>query len=232
MRRTCRSVPVLAWLRRRRHVKDVAVDRHHRIGRNNEGMVRGDRHAVLRLHHRHRGVLGQQFDQQALVMGVEVLNQDEGHAVLWWHVRKKALKGLEPTCGRAKPYNQPYHVRVVSRSVRGARTGRCSFSPLRRMPIRAAIPVLPPSRHELTSVWRTTRTALSNVPLSNKIMRCLSLEVDKEPISFIDLAPATRPAISASRTQPWIACAAATPSRSLVLEEIGDLIFAVTWAIS
>jgi len=113
-------------------------------------VVRADRQSVLGLHHRHRGLPAQELDQQALVLGIEMLDQDEGHAALRRHDRKERLEGFEPAGGRAETHDQAGHVRGVSRTGRGfrhAKTGRCSFSPRRPMAIGAAIPVLLPSRH-------------------------------------------------------------------------------------
>jgi hypothetical protein len=47
--------------------------RHHGVRRDHENIVRGDRHAVLGLHHRHLGMIAQELDQEALVMRVEML---------------------------------------------------------------------------------------------------------------------------------------------------------------
>ncbi len=65
---------------RRREAERAAVDRQVGAGRDDIQVLALDKQAVRGLHHRHGGVLGQQFDKQAFVVGFEVLDQDEGHA--------------------------------------------------------------------------------------------------------------------------------------------------------
>jgi hypothetical protein len=43
-----------------------------------------DRHTIGRLQHGHWCVAGQQVNHHAFVGGIEVLDQDEGHAVIGW----------------------------------------------------------------------------------------------------------------------------------------------------
>jgi hypothetical protein len=87
---------VLARRRRCRHAKGGGLDRQYGVGRDDENMVGGDRHAVGGLHHRHLGVIAQDLDQQALMMRIEMLDQDERHAALRRHVREEALEGVQP----------------------------------------------------------------------------------------------------------------------------------------
>jgi len=51
-------------------------------GGNDIKVVTLDRHAIRRLQHSHRGVAREQIDHHAFVRWVEVLNQDERHAVI------------------------------------------------------------------------------------------------------------------------------------------------------
>jgi hypothetical protein len=140
---------VLARRRRCRHAKSPALDRHHGVRRDDEDMVRGERHAVLGLHHRHLGVIARELDQQALVMRVEMLDQDERHAALRRHVREEALEGIEPAGGSAETDEQPGR-EVPSPGGPGclyAWSRRCSFRPLRRIAIAAPFPALLPLCH-------------------------------------------------------------------------------------
>ena len=50
--------------------------------RNDIEVVALDRHSIRRLPHGHRGVAGQQVDHHAFVGRIEMLDQDEGHAVV------------------------------------------------------------------------------------------------------------------------------------------------------
>lgn len=59
----------------------AATDRQISAGRNHVKLVWFDRHAVGRLTHLHRGMAGQELDQHALMGGVEMLDQNQRHAV-------------------------------------------------------------------------------------------------------------------------------------------------------
>ncbi|MEY9153936.1 hypothetical protein ABIG04_002246 [Bradyrhizobium japonicum] len=52
---------------------------------------------ILRLHHFHGSVRPQQIYQQAIVVGIEVLNQDKGHAGIGGHMIEETSKRGEPT---------------------------------------------------------------------------------------------------------------------------------------
>jgi hypothetical protein len=54
------------------------------------------------LHYRHLGVIAQQLDQQALVMRVEMLDEDERHAAVRRHGREEAFEGIEAAGGGAE----------------------------------------------------------------------------------------------------------------------------------
>src|SRR4029077_2923860 len=110
---------------------------------------RGDRHAVRGLHHRHLGLLAQELDEEALMMRVEMLDQDERDAAVRRHVREERPEGIEPAGGGAETYEQPRR-EVPSLEGHGRRyatSGRCSFRPLRRIAIAAAFLVLLPLCH-------------------------------------------------------------------------------------
>jgi hypothetical protein len=82
-------------------------------------MVGDNGHALRGLDHRHRRLPGQEVDQQALVVGVEMLDQDEGHAAFRRHVRKEILEGVEPAGGGAQCHDQVSDPRLLC----GARGG-------------------------------------------------------------------------------------------------------------
>jgi hypothetical protein len=50
-------------------------------GRNDVEMLALEQHSIRRLAYRHRGVAGQQVNHHAFVGRIEMLDQDEGHAV-------------------------------------------------------------------------------------------------------------------------------------------------------
>ena len=56
-----------------------------------------DRHPIRRLHHRERRVGGQQFDHQAFMRRIEVLDEDEGHSAARRQGVEEAGAGLQAT---------------------------------------------------------------------------------------------------------------------------------------
>ena len=59
-------------------------------------MIARNGHAIGRLLHLHRGVTGEQFDQHAVVVGVEVLDQDESHPALGRQYVEQLSRCVEP----------------------------------------------------------------------------------------------------------------------------------------
>ena len=67
----------------------VAVRRNHIDG------VRLNRHAVFHFMNRHFGVASDQFGQDALVFGIEMLDEDEGHARVRGRMGEELLEGFQ-----------------------------------------------------------------------------------------------------------------------------------------
>jgi hypothetical protein len=67
------------------------------VGRDDVYTVRLDLQAVPRLGHVHRGGPLQQFGHHAFVVGVEMLDDDEGQAAADGHVAEEVLQGSEAT---------------------------------------------------------------------------------------------------------------------------------------
>ena len=66
------------------------------IGRNDDDLIRLNRHAVLGFYHQHAGDLSQKLGQDALVVRSEVLHEDECHAAVRRHAGEEGFK-----CGKA-----------------------------------------------------------------------------------------------------------------------------------
>ena len=60
-------------------------------------------HAILRFHHGHSRVLAQNIRQKALVIGRQMLNDDEGHARIAGKEGKKLLQRFQSSC--RSPYS-------------------------------------------------------------------------------------------------------------------------------
>ena len=63
----------------------------------------------------HRGVAGDDRDQGALVVGIKMLNQHEGHAGVGWHLREKHLEGIDTARRGAEANDQPGSIRYNGR---------------------------------------------------------------------------------------------------------------------
>ena len=77
-----RQAHAVTRLRSRQPQRGLVVHREIDAGRNDIDALAFDRHSVGRLHDRHRRVAGEQVDHHAVVARVEVLDDDEGHAVV------------------------------------------------------------------------------------------------------------------------------------------------------
>ena len=64
----------------------AAHDRQNFLGRDEVDRIGLDPHPLLGPPHRHRGAFGEQLDHHALVVGREMLDDDEGHAAVGGHV--------------------------------------------------------------------------------------------------------------------------------------------------
>ncbi len=82
----------LRWPRQEQH---ALVDRERGVGRDEVDVVRYGRCSVRNGAHRHPRVLREQFGQEARLLGVEMLHEDEGHAGVWWQVGEEGLECLQ-----------------------------------------------------------------------------------------------------------------------------------------
>ncbi len=80
----------------RREVQHPAAHGQVGAGRDDIQVLRLDRHPLRGLQDRHGGVLGQQLHQQALMAGVEVLDQDERHPSRGGESVQQPGAGLQP----------------------------------------------------------------------------------------------------------------------------------------
>ena len=96
----------LARRSRSDHSEDAILDGERGIGRDDENAVPAYGNAVLGLHDRDRGTGAEQFDQQALVMGVEVLHQYEGHPSVGRRIGQERLERREATGRGANAYDE------------------------------------------------------------------------------------------------------------------------------
>ncbi len=90
-----------------------ARDDHLLLRRDQIDVVGLDRHAVLDEMDRQPGVSRQQLVHQALEVGREVLNDDEGHPGLARHVVEEAFERVEPPRRRADPHDARRHSRFL-----------------------------------------------------------------------------------------------------------------------
>src|SRR5579871_1614393 len=81
-------------------------DAHHLVGGNDVDVVWFHRHALFHLRHGHRGGLGKQLGQQALMSGVEVLHQHQCQAGIRWQGREQFAERFEASGGSTDPYNR------------------------------------------------------------------------------------------------------------------------------
>ena len=66
--------------------------------RNDVEVLAFEQHAISGLHHGHRGAVGQQLRHHALVLRIEMLHEDESHAIVGWQSAKKLCAGLQAAC--------------------------------------------------------------------------------------------------------------------------------------
>ena len=86
---------------RLRQMQQAVHDRQVEAGRNDIHVVALEQRSVGGLHDRHGGLVRQQFHQQAVMGRVEVLHEDEGHAVAVGQPADQPGARLEPACGGA-----------------------------------------------------------------------------------------------------------------------------------
>ena len=92
-------------------MQGAASDRQDGVRWNDIDLVRADLHRVLDEVHRHRGVAGDDRDQGALIVGIKVLNQHEGHASVGWHLREERFEGVDTARRGAEANDQPGSIR-------------------------------------------------------------------------------------------------------------------------
>jgi len=84
----------------RLHELEGAVEKGHvAVGRDDVNAVGGHRHAVLDLEDPHTAVAPDQVGEDALVVRIQVLHQDKGHARIGvgGHAGKEGLEGRQST---------------------------------------------------------------------------------------------------------------------------------------
>ena len=97
-----------------REVQGAVADGEIGSGRNDIEVVALDRHSVRRLPHGHRRVAGQQVHHHAFVGRIEMLDQDEGHAVAGGQRVHELPAGIE--AARRGAYSDDREVRWAARS--------------------------------------------------------------------------------------------------------------------
>ena len=90
-----RQAHAVPRLRPRKPQRRLVVHREIDAGRNDIDALAFDRHSVGRLQDRHRRVAGEQVDHHAVVARVEVLDEDEGHAVIGGQRAEQLPAGVE-----------------------------------------------------------------------------------------------------------------------------------------
>jgi len=88
-------------------VQDVILNRQLRVGGDGVDRVRLDAHPVDDFNDWHRGRAGQDADHQAVVMGLEMLNQHEGQAGVGWHRGDQVDESIQPP-GRGTDSNDAH----------------------------------------------------------------------------------------------------------------------------
>jgi hypothetical protein len=84
-------------------VQHTVQDGHVLIGRNHIDAVRRDPQTVLDLHDRHGGCALEQLDHDTLVVRVQVLDDDKGHAAAVRHVPQEQLQASSPPAEAPMP---------------------------------------------------------------------------------------------------------------------------------
>lgn len=87
-------------------MKCTVVDGKVCSGRDNIEMVAIDPHSLDRLKNGHRGMTREQVHHHAFVGGVEVLDQDEGHAAIGRQRVQKASAGVKTPCRSANSHDE------------------------------------------------------------------------------------------------------------------------------
>lgn len=103
-----------------RELKAVIGDGHRSIGRNDINMIGLDAHAAGDFLDAHGGFLGEQFGEEAVMLGVEMLDEDEGHAGIGGQVGDEFGEGFDAAGGGADSGNQEIVLAFRGRGSKGA----------------------------------------------------------------------------------------------------------------
>jgi hypothetical protein len=101
-----------------REMQGAVLDGEIGAGRNDVEMLRLDRHSLRCLPHAHRRVAGQQIHHHALMGGIEMLNEDEGHAAVGRQGAYELPAGIE-AAGRSAYADDGEVASISGRSLRG-----------------------------------------------------------------------------------------------------------------
>jgi hypothetical protein len=128
----------------------MVVNRHRTVRRDYVHMIRLHAHSVLHLRHLHRRFFRQQFRQETLVLGVQVLDDHEGHPGIRRQVPQQVCKRFDPSGRSSDRHNQQIFFRPFGiLTIPGTFSGVLRFSLGIRSPILAYTPTtatfLPPS---------------------------------------------------------------------------------------
>jgi len=87
-------------------LKRVIVNGHGGVGGNDVNLIRLDRHAIGNFFDAHGGFLREEFSEHAVMGGVEMLHEDEGHAGIGGDVTEEFRDCFDSACGGANGRNQ------------------------------------------------------------------------------------------------------------------------------
>ena len=87
-----------AWIGAARQERERAVENGHvRVGRDDVDMIALDQYAVADLSDRHRGGAAQRLRQQAVVLRIEMLDENERHAGIGRQTGQELREGFQPS---------------------------------------------------------------------------------------------------------------------------------------
>ena len=97
----------------RAQVQLAVPDRQDMAGTDDVDMIRLDRHAILDLVHRHRGMPGEDLGHHAFAVRREVLDQDERHAAVRPHGVEKLGESFQAARGGADADDREGQTRLL-----------------------------------------------------------------------------------------------------------------------
>ena len=116
---------------RLREVQGAVADRQIGSGRNDIEVIALDRHSIRRLPHGHRRVAGQQVHHHAFVGRIEMLDQDEGHAVAGRQRAHELSAGIEAARRGTDPDDRELVRATAAGHLAVRRAGSTDVGPLR-----------------------------------------------------------------------------------------------------